>query len=91
MTWYDMHRCVYDYIRASETGAPESFDIGRYELTEQERRAFEQRDVAALYQLDLHGVLLNRFCREIGFSRDQYRVILRPFAVPAERAGRWRS
>jgi hypothetical protein len=91
MTWYDMHRCVYDFIRGNETGHPESFDATRYELSVEERAAFDERDVAAFYRLGLHGVLLNRYCREIGYSRDQYRAILQPFAVVEERRGRWQS
>ena len=89
MTWYDMHRCVYDYIRASEKGEPDSFDIARYDLSGEERDAFDGRDVAAFYQLGLHGVLLNRYCREIGYSRDDYRRILEPFAEATGRTGRW--
>ena len=43
MTWYDMHRCVYDFIRANETGAPESFEVDRYDLSADEREAFAQK------------------------------------------------
>jgi hypothetical protein len=91
VTWYDMHRCVYDFIRAHERGAPDSFTPSTYQLTDVERRAFESQDVAALHQLGLHGVLLNRYCRQIGLSRDDYRAILQPFAVTESRRGRWQS
>lgn len=91
MTWYDMHRCVYDYVRANEQGRPEAFNVSRYDLSDEERAAFDDRDVAAFYRLGLHGVLLNRYCREIGYSRDDYRAILQPFAVVEERRGRWQS
>lgn len=91
MTWYDMHRSVYDFIRASETGRPQDFDITRYDLTEPERAAFDAHDVAAYYQLGLHGVLLNRYARQVGYSRDDYRAILQPFAAAENRRGRWQS
>ncbi len=91
MTWYDMHRCVYDFIRANETGQPETFNPDRYDLSVEERAAFDKRDVAAFYQLGLHGVLLNRYCREVGYSRDDYRAILQPYAVAEEGRGRWQS
>jgi len=91
---YQLHRCVYDYVRAGEisdggTDGRASFEVGRYELTEDEQKAFETKDVAALYQLGLHPVLLNRFCRAVGYSRDDYRKLLEPFGVPEERRARW--
>ena len=91
MSWYDMHRCVYDFIRANERGAPDAFDPSAYQLTDDERRAFDDRDVAAFHQLGLHGVLLNRYCRQIGLSRNDYRTLLQPFAVQDTRRGRWES
>jgi hypothetical protein len=91
---YQLHRCVYDFVRAGSAGSVgsgggDSFDAGRYELTDEERRAFEARDVAALYGLGLHPVLLNGFCRAVGYGRDDYRKLLQPFAQPEQRRGRW--
>lgn len=91
MSWYEMHRCVYDYVRSNEGDAAQrrSFDIGRYDLTPDERAAFEGSDLAAFYELGLHRVLLNRYAREVGYSRDDYRVILEPLLVDDGRRGRW--
>ena len=95
MSIYQLHRCVYDWVRAGEVNSGEAgdgrlgFDDSRYELTEDERKAFESKDVAGLYQLGLHEVLLNRFCRAAGFARDDYRRLLEPFASREERKGRW--
>jgi hypothetical protein len=92
---YQLHRCVYDYVRAGEisdggdAGGRTSFDAARYELSEDELKAFETKDVAGLYRLGLHPVLLNRFCRAVGYSRDDYRALLQPFAVAEERRARW--
>jgi hypothetical protein len=100
MSLYQLHRAVYDWVRAGEVGGGEQaggedgragFDIGRYELTDDERKAFESKDVAALYQLGLHAVLLNRFCRAAGFARDEYRRILEPFGTEETRKGRWQT
>jgi hypothetical protein len=100
MSWYQLHRCVYDWVRAGEVGGGEGesagdgragLDISRYELTDEERAAFENRDVAALYQLGLHQVLLNRYCRAAGFARDEYRKILEPFGEKQEGRGRWQK
>jgi hypothetical protein len=90
---YQLHRCIYDYVRAAEVSASSmrDFDVNRYDLTEDERKAFESTDIAALYQLGLHEVLLNRFCRQAGFSRNEYRKILEPLGKPEERKGRWQK
>jgi len=95
MSWYQLHRCVYDWVRAGEVNSAAGgdgragFDVSAYELTDDERKAFENRDIAALYNLGLHEVLLNRFCRAAGFARDDYRKILEPFGEKEERKGRW--
>ena len=92
MSLYQLHRCVYDHVRGagvrSDQGA--QVDAARYDLTDEESRAFATRDVAALYQLGLHPVLLNAFCRAVGFARDDYRRMLEPLAVPAGPTPRWR-
>jgi hypothetical protein len=97
MSWYQLHRCVYDWVRAGEVNSTEGadgragFDVSAYELSDEERTAFENRDIAAFYQLGLHQVLLNRFARAAGFARDDYRKILEPFGAEEHRKGRWQS
>jgi hypothetical protein len=89
---YQLHRCVYDQVRASAVGsgaAVAPVDTARYDLTDEERRAYQTRDVAALYRIGLHPVLLNGFCRSIGLSREEYRKVLEPLAQPETRTGRW--
>jgi hypothetical protein len=77
MSWYQLHRCVYDWVRAGEVSdqsdgdGREHFDSSRYELTAQEREAFESGDVAALYRQNLHQVLLNRYCPVAGFETER--------------------
>jgi hypothetical protein len=95
MSWYQMHRAVYDWVRAGEVNSADGgdgragFDDSVYELTDEERKAFENKDIAALYKLGLHEVLINRFARAAGFARDDYRKILAPFGVKEERRARW--
>jgi hypothetical protein len=93
LSWYDMHRCVYDFVRSGEGDVAQrtSFDIDRYALTAHERAAVETQDIRALYELGLHSVLLNRYCRAVGYSRDAYRDILQPLAVEPTRTGRWQA
>jgi hypothetical protein len=90
---YQLHRCVWDYLRVGAVSSNNSghrFEVGRYDLSEVERVAFEGRDPAGLFRLGLHPVLLNAFCRAVGFARDDYRKVLEPLAVPEGRTGRWR-
>ena len=95
MSWYQMHRCVYDWVRAGEVNSADSgdgragFDVGAYELTDEERMAFENRDIGAFYRLGLHEVLINRYARAAGYARDDYRKILEPLGGKEERKGRW--
>ena len=97
MSLYQLHRCVYDWVRAGEVNSAdggagrEDFDASVYESTDEERRAFDDKDVAAFYQLGLHQVLLNRFARAAGFARDDYRKLLEPFATTDGRKGRWQT
>jgi hypothetical protein len=67
------------------------FDVNAYELTGEERKAFENRDIAALYRLGLHQVLINRYARAAGYARDEYRKILEPLGEKEERKGRWQK
>ncbi|HTF55260.1 MAG TPA: hypothetical protein VK735_48110 [Pseudonocardia sp.] len=95
MSLYQLERCVYDWVRAGEVSSAAErdtradFDTSAYELTDEERKAFENRDLAAFYQLGLHQVLLNRYARAAGYARDDYRKILEPFAESEGRRGRW--
>jgi len=91
---YQLHRCVWDSVRAasvSSSNAGGHFYSGKYDLTDEERKAFEQRDVGALYRLGLHPVLLNGFARASGYTRDGYREVLAAFATGEERTGRWQK
>jgi hypothetical protein len=96
MSLYQLHRFIYDWVRAGEvsdqaSGGRDSVDPSKYDLTNEERKAFDNKDVAALYQLGLHPVLLNRYCRAAGFARDEYRKMLEPFGEKEERRGRWQK
>jgi hypothetical protein len=91
MSLYQLHRCVFDYLRAGETsgGTAPDFDVNRYDLTDEERKSFESKDIAAFYRMGLHPVLLNGYCRAIGYGRSDYRAVLAAQAVPETRTGRW--
>jgi len=91
MSLYQLHRCVFDFLRAGEvsSGTTPDFDVSSYDLTDEERKAFESKDIAALYQMGFHPVLLNGYCRAIGYERSDYRAILASQTLPVTRTGRW--
>lgn len=97
MSLYQLNRAVYDWIRAGEVNSDAAgdgragFDVSRYDLSDDERKAFDDKDVAAFYQMGLHEVLISRYARAAGFARDDYRKILEPYGKPEERRGRWQK
>jgi hypothetical protein len=94
---YQLNRAIYNWIRAGEVNSGEQadgrvgFDVSSYELSPEERKAFDGKDIGALYQLGLHPVLVNRFARAAGYARNDYRRILESYAKPEERIGRWQK
>ena len=93
MSLYQLHRCVFDFLRAGEvsSGAAPNFDVSSYDLTDEERKVFESKDIAALYRMGFHPVLLNGYCRAIGYERSDYRAILASQALPETKTGRWHN
>jgi hypothetical protein len=91
MSLYQLHRFVWDHVRAKAANSSERapVDAANYDLTDEELHAFETRDIAALYTMGLHPVLLNGYCRAEGFARDDYRKILEPLGEAEQRKGRW--
>jgi hypothetical protein len=58
MSLYQLHRYVFDYLRADEVSSgatPDSY-VSAYP-TDSERKVFESKDIAALYQMGFHPVL----------------------------------
>ncbi len=79
MSAYALQRAIYDYLNPrGRPGAP-ALDPNelraRYELSEAELRAILEGDVAALYRLGVHPVLLNGYCRA-HVPRERYRAAL---------------
>jgi hypothetical protein len=94
---YQLNRAVYDWVRAGEVNSSAGgdgragFDVSRYALSDDERKAFDSKDIGAMFTLGLHQVLVNRYARAIGLTLKDYRGILEPLGTPQERRGRWQS
>jgi len=89
VTAYALQKAIYDYLNPKgRPGAPpldpESLRA-RYGLSEPEIVALCEADVAALYRLGVHPVLLNGYARA-RVPRDRYRAALAELeaALPAE-------
>ena len=94
MSLYQVQQCLFDYIRALEHRETEELPpivTEGYILTSEERSAVESGDVATLYQMGVHPVIINTYCRSVGFSRNDYRVLLEKIPTPEPRRTRWQT
>jgi hypothetical protein len=85
---YQLHRCVFDAVRARESATDRQFDDSDYDLSVEERRAFQDGDLRALYRIGLHPLLLNAYGRSIGYGPDACRHALAHLPRDRRRA-RW--
>ena len=95
MSLYQLHRAIFDDVESPARSAAARHRLSTSAattLTDDERKSIESRDIAALYVMGLHPVLLNGFARASGYSRDDYRAILAPYATTPEAGkGRWQK
>lgn len=92
MTAYRLQQHLFDQLGRWSTEPGAVLDVSPYDLDGAELEALARNDVAALYALGVHPVLLNAWCRATGYTRDQYRELLAPLRRPDDgRAPRWRS
>lgn len=95
MSIYQLQECLFNHLRALEDSpadgpVPELSTEG-YTLTDEERRALENRDVAALYALGTHPVIINGFCRALGYKRADYRPLFKDETTVTKGKGRWQK
>jgi hypothetical protein len=79
MAAYPLQKAIYDILNPRERPGAPALTPGdlraRYGLGEGEIRALVEGDVAALYRLGVHPVLLNSYARAC-VPRDRYRAAL---------------
>jgi hypothetical protein len=93
MSLYEVQQCLFDYLRAMEGAPPgQRPDIvtDGYDLTDDERTALTEGDVGTLYTMGVHPVIINGYCRAMGYKRADYRPLLSGVA-PEPRRTRWQS
>jgi hypothetical protein len=91
---YQLQQCLFDYLRALEdpanTTKPE-INVEGYDLTDEERDALRSGDVGALYRMGTHPVIINGYCRAMGYKRADYRPLLEKVADTEPRRTRWQT
>jgi hypothetical protein len=93
MSLYQVQQCLFDYLRAMENAPPGTKPDIRtdgYELSEEERQALTTGDVGAFYTMGVHPVMINGYCRAMGYKRADYRPLLAGVASEPRRT-RWQS
>ncbi|MGH7265424.1 MAG: hypothetical protein ACREMB_11300 [Candidatus Rokuibacteriota bacterium] len=87
---YALQKAIYDYLNPKGRAGAPALDSDtlrvRYGLTEPEVRAVLDGDVAALYRLGVHPVLLNSYARA-RVPRDRYRAALAALDAEARADG----
>ena len=95
MSLYQMQQCLFDYLRAMENaveGAPRpELSVEGYDLTEEERKALVNGDVGAFYAAGTHPVIINGYCRAMGYKRADYRPLLQVVNSETKRKTRWQT
>jgi hypothetical protein len=94
MSLYQVQQCLFDYLRVLEDpntqGKPE-IRLEGYDLTPEETRALREGDVGAIYLMGTHPVIINGYCRAMGYKRADYRQLLQKAADTTPRRTRWRK
>jgi hypothetical protein len=92
---YQLQQCVYNYLRtleAVEAGSPvPTLSTNGYDLNEEEQRALKTGDVGAMYSMGIHPVIINGYCRAMGYRRADYRELLENKNNEPKRKTRWQT
>ena len=95
MSLYQLQQCVYDYLRILgevEEGSPKpALSTTGYDLNDEEERALKAGDVGAMYSMGIHPVILNGYCRAMGYRRADYRELLKNKNNEPKRKTRWQT
>lgn len=79
MSLYQMQRALFDHLRRLEDagdGPKPAVQTEQYDLTDEEKRAITEPDIGAIYAMGTHPVIINGFCRALGYKRADYRPLL---------------
>jgi len=74
-----VQRALFDHLRRLEAagdGPKPDIVVEGYDLTPEEIRAITEPDIGAIYAMGTHPVIINGFCRALGYKRADYRPLL---------------
>ena len=95
MSLYMVQRALFDHLRRLEAagdGPKPDIVVEGYDLTPEEIRAITEPDIGAIYAMGTHPVIINGFCRALGYKRADYRPFLENSgAVPPRKVTRWQK
>lgn len=94
MSIFQVQQCLFDHLRALENAPPgvqPELALDGYEVTDLERAVLQSRDVGALYDMGVHPVIINGYCRSQGYRRADYRVLFSDDQRSVEGKGRWQT
>jgi hypothetical protein len=90
---YEVQQCLFDYLRAMEDAPPgpkPDISTEGYDLSDSERKALAAGDVGAFGAMGVHPVIINGYCRAMGYKRADYRTLLAGVAHEPRRT-RWQT
>jgi hypothetical protein len=76
---------------ATEGSPRPDLSVEGFDLTEAEREALVNGDIAAIYAAGTHPVIVNGYCRALGFKRADYRPLLASVKSDIEGKARWQK
>ena len=95
MSLYQVQQCLFDYLRSLENAPADAprpeLSIEGYDLDEEEQKALSNGDIGAIYALGTHPVIINGYCRALGYKRADYRPLLEAVSTPTRRKTRWQT
>jgi hypothetical protein len=94
MSLYQVQQCLFDYLRSMEdadTSTKPDIVLEGYQLTNREAEALQAGDVGALAAMGVHPVIINGYCRAMGFKRADYRSLLAEAVPHSPRRTRWQT
>ena len=89
MSLYQVQQCLFDYLRALENAPADAprpeLSIEGYDLTtKSEPTLLSNGDIAAIYALGTHPVIINGYCRAMGTSVPTTGRCSKPSAHPTK-------
>ena len=95
MSLYEMQQCLFDYLRAMENAPADAprpgLSVEGYDLTDGERDALVNSDIAAFHVAGVHPVIINGYCRAMGYKRADYRPLFETTNNAPQRKTRWQT